>query len=137
MQRQLGYSKASSTLLHRTCRSQIGSKISQSQTNHELTSPLHPPTHSPFLVRPLPFTAAYSSARPLANTMHHPIQDPETIRKAKEQDWWLTFDDVNPHARDILEKYSGIAPADVVQHVRDIVSERRMPDWVLSVLTNV
>ncbi|KAJ2955774.1 hypothetical protein NQ176_g11374 [Zarea fungicola] len=52
--------------------------------------------------------------------MHHPIQDPETIRKAKEQDWWLTFDDVNPHARDILEKYSGIAPADVVQHVRDI-----------------
>ncbi len=51
-----------------------------------------------------------------------PPQDPETVRKAKEQDWYLDFDDINPPARDLLEKYSGIAPADVVPHVKAIVS---------------
>lgn len=54
-----------------------------------------------------------------------PAQDPQVVRQAKEQDWYIEFDDINPVARDILEKYSGIAPADVVSHVKDIV--RRAP----------
>lgn len=50
-----------------------------------------------------------------------PPQDPEVVRKAKEQEWYIDFDDVNPQAREILEKYSGIPPDDVVAHVKDIV----------------
>ncbi|OAA74900.1 hypothetical protein LEL_06888 [Akanthomyces lecanii RCEF 1005] len=49
-----------------------------------------------------------------------PAQDPEVVRKAKEQDWYIDFDDVNPQAREILERYSGIPPGDVVEHVKDI-----------------
>lgn len=51
-----------------------------------------------------------------------PAQDPEVVRKAKEQDWYIDFDDVNTQAREILERYSGIPPGDVVEHVKDIVS---------------
>ncbi|KAJ3475051.1 hypothetical protein NLG97_g9594 [Lecanicillium saksenae] len=49
-----------------------------------------------------------------------PPQDAEVIRQAKKQGWYIDFDDINPQAREILERYSGIAPADVVPHVKDI-----------------
>ncbi|KAJ6782923.1 hypothetical protein PWT90_03075 [Aphanocladium album] len=49
-----------------------------------------------------------------------PPQDADIVRRGKGQDWYIEFDDINPQAREILEKYSGIAPADVVQHVKDI-----------------
>lgn len=56
-----------------------------------------------------------------------PPQDPATIAKAKEQDWYIEFDDINAKARNVLEKYSGIAPADVVPRVKEIVSLPFLP----------